>query len=141
MKRTLLFVLVLLTLLLTACGTQEIYLCPDGSFGGGQEATTDNLLYFCPDGMQTTNYASCTFDKQIVIYQDDAELKAINFVNGHLRANGWQAQLVNVNTVEGDWLAQIIVSKFDNPSFETVIKVDGVTGFASCDRNCDYLEE
>ncbi|MBN1175285.1 hypothetical protein JXA48_01440 [Candidatus Woesearchaeota archaeon] len=141
MKRVILLILVTLTLILTACGTQEIYLCSDGSFGGGQVATSDNLVYFCPDGRQTTNYNSCTFEKQIVILQKDAETKALNFVNGHLRANGWQATLVNVNVVDGNWLAQVVVSKYDNPSFETVVKVDGLTGFATCDRNCDYLEE
>lgn len=141
MKRVFLLFLISLTLILTACGAQEVYLCSDGSFGGGQVAASDNLVYFCPDGRQTTNYNSCTFEKQIVILQSDAEVKALNFVNGHLRANGWQATLVNVNVVDGNWLAQIVVSKYDNPSFETVVKVDGLTGFATCDRNCDYLEE
>ena len=141
MKRVILFVLISLTILLTACGSQEVYLCPDGSFGGGQQVQSNKVVYFCPDGRQTLDYNSCTFDQQIVINQKDAEEKALNFVDGHLRANGWQSTLVNVNVVEGNWLAQVVVSKYDNPSFETIVKVDGVTGFASCDRNCDYLEE
>lgn len=141
MRRVFLLALLFLTLTLTACGTQEMYLCSDGSFGGGQTVTSNNVVYFCPDGRQTTNYNSCTFEKQIIILQKDAEVKALNFVNGHLRANGWQSTLVNANVVDGDWLAQIVVSKRDSPSFETVVKVDGLTGFATCDRNCDYLDE
>jgi len=141
LKQIILVSLLLLILLLTACGTQEIYLCSDGSIGGGQKVVSNNVDYICPNGQHSTSYASCDFPDRMIITQKDAETKSLSFVNGHLRANGWQATLVNVNRVDKDWLAQMVVSKYDQDSFETVVKIDGESGFATCDRNCDYLKD
>lgn len=140
MKRLILISLVVLVLLLSACGSQKVYLCPDGSVGGGQPITSNKPLYICPNGQQVTNYESCEFVNQVNLLESDAEVKALNFVNGYLMTSGWQSTLVNVNIVEGDWLAQIVVSKYDETSFETVIRIDGQSGYASCAKNCDYLE-
>lgn len=139
MKRALLTLLILVTILLTACGSQEIYLCSDGTFGGDAKITSNKVVFVCPDGKYSKDYASCAFPNQYSISQKDAETKALSFTNGHMRANGWDSTLVNVNLVDGNWLAQIVVSKYDETSFETVIKVDGESGFASCDSVCDYL--
>lgn len=140
MRRVLFILLVLLTLVLTACGgPEEVYLCSDGAVGGGQPMPSGNVLFFCPDGRSTLDYNSCTFSAQVLITQEDAEMKALSFVNGYLLSNGWSSTLVNVNIVEGNWLAQLIVSKFDEDPFETVIEVDGLTGFAKCHKNCDFL--
>lgn len=140
MKKILLIILILsITLFLTGCGGQKIYLCADGSMGGNQQIISKNVIFVCPNGQETTNYEACQFQKQYTILQKDAEYKALNFANGHLQANGWQATLVNAHVVDGDWLAQIVVAKYDEKSFDTVIKIDGTTGFASCESNCEYL--
>ena len=128
----------LLALLLSACGTQEIYLCKDGSLAGDQQITSDKVIFHCADGKKTNVYDKCSFEKPLTITQKLAEQKSLAFVQGYSQANGWSAKLINVYAQNGDWYSQIVLSKRDESSFETIVKIDGIKGIASCEENCKY---
>jgi phage terminase large subunit GpA-like protein len=132
--------LLLLVLFLPACGSpQKIYMCQDGTIAGNQQITEKDVLYICPDGRETSNPQQCSFTLPVAVTQKDAEQKATSFVQGHVQANGWQTTLVNVYRLEDDYQAQLVVSKFNEPSYETIVLIDGTTGVATCTENCDYL--
>ncbi|MCA9477570.1 MAG: hypothetical protein KC535_00300 [Nanoarchaeota archaeon] len=143
MKKAVLFGgLILLSLLLSACGGQTLYMCSDGTPGGGQiPDVSKSLTYFCPDGKETDDFTRCTFVKEITITQKDAETKSINFVNGYVRASGWSGTLINVYPEEGDFYGQLVISKNGEQSYETLVKVDGVKGSVSCFQNCLYTTQ
>lgn len=138
MKRTILFSLLALVLLLTACGGPDlVYTCIDGSIPPKQEVTA-NTMYVCPDGQIKADFNKCRFEKRAVISEKDAVIKAEEFVEGYVGANGWSPNEPNVYQDEGHWYAQVIVSKRGEVSFETVVKVDGERGIATCVKNCEY---
>jgi len=114
-------------------------MCQDGSVAGNQEITEKDVLYVCPDGQETSNPQRCSFTLPVSITQKDAEQKATSFVQGHVQTNGWQTTLVNVYRLEDDYQAQLVVSKFNEPSYETIVLIDGNTGAVTCTENCDYL--
>jgi len=129
-----------LLILLTACGQQDIYLCKDGSLAGDQQISSNNVLFHCPDGKLTINYDACKFEKPFKITQKVAEEKAKDFVEGYIRTNGWSAKLVTTYKEDGNWLAQMIISKRGETPFETIIKINGTNGIAKCSSNCKYQE-
>ena len=134
-----LLVLSLLSLLLlTSCGHQDVYLCKDGSLAGDQQIVKKNVVFHCPNGKNTLDYNACTFEKPLKITQDVAKSKAKSFVDGYASASGWQSKLVTTYSQDGDWYAQIILSKRDQTPFQTIVKINGTNGLADCDKNCDY---
>ena len=142
MKRLILLFSLITVLFLVGCGSQTLYLCMDGTPGGAQQPEPGkNLIFICPDGRETENINLCTFEKQISISLRDAETKSLNFVNGYVRTSGWTATLINVFPEEGDFQAQIVVSKRDEQSYETTVQVDGRTGAVICKSNCLYTTQ
>ncbi len=139
MKKLLLAGLLILLLALAGCGAQKIYFCSDGSVGGNQQITSKNAIYVCPDGIEVNTPLKCHFTLAPTLTSDDAKRNALSFVEGYVRANGWQTTLVNVYKNEDDYKAQIIISKHDETSYETIIKINGTTGVASCEEKCDYV--
>lgn len=139
MKKILLLSLFLLiTVALVGCGEQHIYLCKDGSLGAGQVVDSNKVVYHCPDGKQTLNYNACKFEKPLKITSEVAEEKALTFVEGYAKASGWNSRLVTVYPEDGSWYAQIVLSKRDEVSFETLVRVNGTQGVVTCEENCDY---
>ncbi len=139
MKKVLLALTLLSLLILSGCGAQKIYFCADGSVGGNQQVTSDKVIYVCPDGREASSPVQCRFTVQLGITQDDAEAKSLSFVKGYVQANFWQSTLVNTYREGDDYKAQIIISKRDEASYETIIIVNGSTGSASCEENCEYV--
>jgi hypothetical protein len=138
-KLILLTLFVLLLVFLTGCGSQTLYMCKDGSIGGGivPEQGVDTT-YFCPNGKETTNVKTCTFTPVFVVDKKTAEVSALKYVQGYVVASGWQATLINVYQDE-DWKAQIILSKRDQTGYETIVSVNGTTGTVTCETNCEYV--
>lgn len=128
-----------LLLFLVSCSSQEIYLCKDGSIGGGQGITSSKVVYYCPDGQQTVDPSTCSFEKPISITQKVAEKNAMSYVNGYVQSTGGRATLVNAYISEGEWYAQVVIAPRDESAYETLIKVDGKQGTASCENNCPYV--
>jgi len=126
-------------LLLAGCGNQVLYMCKDGTPGGGQVPEKSSVVFVCPDGTETKDITRCSFEKQTTVKRTDAEKFALNFVKGYVQAAGWQASLINAYTEEGEWYAQVVVSKRDENPFETLVKIDGKKGIASCETNCAYI--
>lgn len=141
MNKILISLILLLVLGLSACGAQKIYLCADGSTAGGQQAEGKNIIYVCPDGSETKNVLECTFDKLATISSKEANLNAINFVNGYVRTSGWTATLINAYKDGGNYKAQIVISKQGEQSYETTVIIDGRKGTAQCDENCFYTAQ
>lgn len=139
MKKLLLLGLLALALLLAGCGPQVIHLCQDGSIAGDQVMTKNNVEFVCPDGTHVRELDRCEFVKPLLIDQEKAGENALAFVEGYVYANGWNPVLVNVNLVEQDWQAQIVVSKYEETSYETTVLVNGESGFATCTKNCHYI--
>ena len=131
--------LILLTLVFAGCGAQHVYMCSDGSVGGAEQITKSKLVYHCPDGRLTKNIATCQFDPSASISKTDAEENAQNFVRGYVQANGWQTTLINAYQEEADWFVQVVLSKYEETSYETILKVDGERGSVSCESNCLYI--
>ena len=139
MNKLLLITFLLLSLLiLTGCGEQHIYLCKDGSLAADQEIDSKKVVFHCPDGKNTLDYNSCRFEKPLTITSDVAEEKALSFVEGYARASGWSSKLVTVYEEDGNWYAQIVLSKRDEVPFETLVRVNGTQGIATCEENCLY---
>ena len=124
---------------MVSCGPQEIYMCSDGSVGGAQEVSSTNVVFVCPDGYKTKDISQCNFIKRASLDQHDAEENALQYVNGYVADNGWNARLVNAFTEEEHWYAQISISKRDEQSFQTTVKIDGEKGIVSCIQNCDFI--
>lgn len=131
--------LLILLLFLTSCGPQEIYLCSDGMPAGNQQPEKKNIVFVCPDGTRTVDADVCKFTKLSSITQETAKVNALAYVQGYVVSNGWNPVLVNANLVDGDWIAQIIVSKLNQESYETSVRIDGSSGFANCEKNCHYI--
>ena len=132
-------VLIVAMLFLAGCGSQYIYMCKDGTPGGNQQIEKNKVIYVCPDGTETINLGRCSFIEQSEITQKAAEEKATDFVRGYVSSNGWQVTLVNVNQQEGDWLAQLVIQKREETSYETTVLVDGESGFVTCEKSCEYI--
>lgn len=130
----------LLSILVLAvgCGEQHVYLCKDGSLAGDQTIDSKKVVFHCPNGKNTLDYNSCKFEKPITINQEAAEEKAMSFVEGYAKASGWSSKLVNVYSEEGNWFAQIVLSKREEVPFETIVRVNGTQGIVSCEENCQY---
>ncbi|MCF7799218.1 hypothetical protein K9M74_04925 [Candidatus Woesearchaeota archaeon] len=139
MNRLLIVLLILLTVVFTGCGAQKVYMCSDGTIGGGQDITNNNVIYICPDGREAASPTTCRFELPFVIEKKDAEQKAFSFVQGHVQANGWQTKLVNVYPEGNIYQAQLIISKFNEDSYETTIEINGTTGAVACAQNCEYI--
>jgi hypothetical protein len=137
-KSILLISLLLLIILTTGCGSQDIYLCKDGSMAGDQQITSKNVVFHCADGKNTLNYNDCKFEKPLEITQKVAEEKAMAFVEGYTRSAGWSSKLVNSYSKDGNWYIQAIISKRDEVPFETIVLVNGSIGTVSCEENCEY---
>jgi len=137
-KMLLVFLLLFLSALVVGCGHQDIYLCKDGSLAGDQVVDSNNVIFHCPDGHNTLNYDSCKFEKPITITSKVAENKALSFVDGYTRASGWSSKLVTVYAENGNWYAQIVLSKRDEHPFETIVRINGTQGIVNCEKNCQY---
>ena len=96
MKRAILIFLVVLSLVLVGCGSQHIYMCSDGTMGGGVQLEKSNVVFHCPDGKPTRDLSLCSFEKAVSVSKKDAEKKAFNFVQGYVSASGWSTKLINV---------------------------------------------
>jgi hypothetical protein len=139
MKKLLLIsLLILLSLLVVGCGEQHVYLCKDGSLAADQVIDSKKVVFHCPDGRNTLDYNSCKFDKPITITSKVAEEKSLSFVEGYVRAAGWSSKLVTVYAQDGNWYAQIVLSKKDQTPFETLVRVNGTQGIVTCEENCQY---
>jgi len=139
MKRIIIFtILVTCVLFLTACGSQTLYMCKDGTPGGGQGITSNNIKYICPNGRETDDIGRCTFEKRISVSERDAEKAAVAFVNGFVSSDGWKTSFINAYREDGAWHAQLIISKRDEGSVETIVAVDGLKGTVSCEETCEY---
>lgn len=140
MNKNIIIMLALFLLFLTSCGdTQTIYMCKDGSVGGGiiPEPSMDTI-YYCPDGKQTKDLTTCKFVRPAVIQKKDAETAALAYVKGYVASEGWLVSLINVYQEE-DWKAQLIISKRDEGGYETIVNIDGTTGVVRCQENCAYV--
>lgn len=136
-----LLVLLALTLFLVSCGANEIYMCRDGSVAGDQAVTSSsNTIFVCPDGSKVRSVSSCSFDLVASITQDDAEEKAMSFVSGYTSSNGWLTKFVNSYQEEGNWYAQLVLSKYDEQAYQTTVEIDGDKGVVVCIKNCEYTE-
>ncbi len=131
--------LLLVSLGLSACGSQDIYLCPDGSIAGGEEIHKSKVVYHCPSGTLAEEMNYCSFTTKSNILEDDARDNALNFVKAYVSADSWKVSLINVYSENSSWLAQIVVSKRDEQPYETKVLVDGKTGSVSCLENCFYI--
>ncbi len=131
-------ILILLLLISGCTGSQTVYLCKDGSAGGGQEIISTKVTYFCPDGKKAENYNECTFERVLV-----TEKKARNYAENFLRSSATvfsaQSSIISVYQEQGQWYAQGILSKRDVTSIDTLLKIDGVKGIVTCVSNCAYL--
>ncbi len=139
-KLVLITLLLMTMILLTSCGTQDIYLCKDGSLAGDQQITSSKVLFHCPDGKLTMNYDYCKFEAPLKITQKVAEKKAKSFVDGYAQASGWSSKLVTTYAENGVWYSQMILSKRGETPFETLVLVNGTNGLTSCESNCDYQD-
>ncbi len=131
--------LILLSLVLTGCGAQHVYLCSDATIGGAIEIEKSNVIYHCPSGSLTKDINACSFKKQMAVTESDARKNAIQFVEAYVTADSWKASLINAYSQEGAWLAQIVISKRDEQPYESRVKVNGETGEVSCLENCFYI--
>jgi len=139
MKRINLIILGLLLIFLTGCGNQILYMCKDGTVGGGVIPDTEKTTsYYCPDGKETSSLNTCKFEKPTLILKEDAEDAALAYVKGYVTSSGWQVSLINVYK-DVDWKAQLILSKKDNAGYETIVMVDSTTGTVKCEQNCEYI--
>jgi hypothetical protein len=127
------------SLFLVGCGAQELYFCKDGSLGGGQVMSSSKVVYFCPDGTKTIDPGVCRFEKPVSITQDVAEEKAEEYVEAYVQADGWRANLINAYKEDGRYVAQVVVSKRDEDSYESTVIVDGQTGVVTCEDECPYV--
>lgn len=140
MRTIMIVLLAILTIFLVGCGAQHVYMCSDGTFGGGEQIEKSNVVFHCPDGKPTKDISLCNFEQAVTISKKDAESKAFNFVQGYVSASGWNSKLINVYSEEGNWYAQLVVSKRDETPFETVVLVDGTKGSVTCANNCLYQD-
>lgn len=132
-------ILLIFVLFLAGCGSQTLYMCADGTPGGNQfPDASKELIYVCPDGLETDQIYKCKFVNKLIISPKNAELKSINFVNGYVRVSGWSATLINVYPEEGNFYAQLVLSKYEEQPYETLIQVHGETGLTTCVKNCKY---
>ena len=127
-----------LSLLLTGCGKNDVYMCPSGQLAG-QQVITGNDVFICPDGSKATSMGGCSYPLKSSITKRDAEGNALNFIQGYVSANGWNPNIVNVNFVNGSYYAQVVVSKYEETPFETKLEIDGETGSVSCASGCSYI--
>ena len=131
--------LLIMTIVLTGCGQNEVYMCPSGTPAGGQRMSGDDV-FVCPDGSKTTSRSGCSYPLQRTIDRRTAEENALQFIQGYVSANGWQPNIVNVNFDNGSYYAQVVVSKHDEKPFESTLEIDGMTGNVDCDKGCIYME-
>lgn len=134
----LLVVLLSVSLFLSGCSSQEIYMCPDGSIAGDQEVSGQKAVYICPDGKTVRSSTQCNYPLQSTISQEDAQNKAQTYVQGYVQDHGWSSRLVNTYLDNQTWIAQVVVSKYDAQPFETTVHIDGQKGVVTCAQNCDY---
>ncbi|MFP4119109.1 MAG: hypothetical protein ACLFTH_03580 [Candidatus Woesearchaeota archaeon] len=127
------------TLFLSGCGENEIYMCPSGAMAGDQELT-GNDVFICPDGTYAETKDECSYPLEQSVDQRTAEDNAMKFIKGYVSAHGWTPNVVSVNSGNGSYYAQVVISKHDEEPFETTLEIDGKTGSVSCESGCTYLE-
>jgi len=116
-----------------------VYLCSDGTIGGGASIEKTNVIYHCPSGTLGKDINQCSFTKKSSISEAEASDNAENFVDAYVAADSWKVSLINVYEENASWLAQIVVSKRDKQPYQTTVQVDGTTGTVSCLENCFYI--
>ena len=114
-------------------------MCPSGVPGGGQDITGDDV-FICPDGTKTRSIDGCSYPLKRSVDRTTAKDNAQKFIIGYVRASGWNPNVVNTNFVNGSYETQVIVSRYEQKPFETILLVDGATGTVSCKTGCFYLE-
>ena len=133
-----LIVLILATFILSGCGSTDIHMCPSGVMGAGQQLGDDNV-FICPDGSKTKQMMDCNYPLQTSIDKRTANENALSYIDGYTGSAGWDANIVNINLVNGSYYAQIVLSKYQEEPYETRVRVDGTTGEVRCATNCLYL--
>lgn len=143
MKRVWMIGSVFLLLILASCSSpQTLYMCSDGTAGGGSVPDqSKEIVYVCPNGEEVTAYSECEYTNIFIISQKEAETKSINFVNGYVRSSGWSGTLINVYPQEGHFYGQVVISKSGEQSYETTVKIDGERGTVTCEQNCLYTTQ
>ena len=135
--------MVVALLILAGCSnSQTLYMCADGTVGGAViPEPGKNYEFICADGTIEEDITKCDFPNKIIISQKDAEGKSINFVNGHVQTSGWTSTLINVYPEEGNFYGQVVVSKYEEQSYETTVEIDGIKGTVVCIENCEYATQ
>ncbi|MFW5865888.1 MAG: hypothetical protein ACOCU6_02220 [Nanoarchaeota archaeon] len=130
--------LILIAIFSFGCKTNEVHMCPSGVAGGTQEIT-DKDVFICPDGTKSDSVDGCFYPLKRNIDHSAAENNAYKFITGYVSAKGWNPNIVNLNFVNGSYETQVVVSKHEKDSFQTILLVDGQTGRVSCKSDCSYI--
>lgn len=105
--------------------------------------TKTEIRYVCVNGNEVSNKTMCPTNKISAVKKTEAETYARNYVNAYFTPFGGKVQLVSsfLNTSAGDHFVTFVVTEKDGKPYETVVKVDGLTGKVECSDKCEYLSE
>jgi hypothetical protein len=104
--------------------------------------TKTEYVYVCADGSEKAEKSECSFNKIAGVKKMEAEIYAKNYVNAYFLPYGGKSQMVSsyLDPEEGDYFATFIVSEREGTPYETEVKIDGLTGKVSCEKECDYIK-
>lgn len=97
--------------------------------------------YICVDGKEQVNKTMCPTNKIAALKKPEAESYAKNYVTAYFTPFGGKVQIVSsyLNSSEGDFYSTFIVTPKDSKPYETVLKIDGLTGKVECHNQCEYV--
>ncbi len=103
---------------------------------------TPEQQYDCANGKVTLDKSECGINKVAGVNKKDAENYAKRYVTAFFAPYGGKSQIVSayLEPEEGDYYATFIVAEKDGTPYESVVKIDGVTGKVACATFCAYVD-
>lgn len=118
MKKTIFAIIILLTLLMTACSTK----------------------YICYNGIETKNKKDCPAYPTITLTELKANRVSENWARAYTTNPELSYTLVTSYPTKGDWYSDILFTERETGQVNQItIKIDGRTSSVTCYEGCEHL--